>query len=143
VLGLIERFTPTVVGIQQHRDDPQPIGPNRIAPYKPRSLDASVVLDLMMYAIDVIDSLVKSPMHDVGAIGRAVFFDNLDVADARIRFEDGCIANVTSALDRPEDRTHDPDLPGELLTNCLLTGITNPGQRIHTATADPWRVRTM
>jgi predicted dehydrogenase len=96
VLGLIERFTPTVVGIQQHRDDPQPIGPNRIAPYKPRSLDASVVLDLMMYAIDVIDSLVKSPMHDVGAIGRAVFSDNLDVADARIRFEDGCIANVTS-----------------------------------------------
>jgi predicted dehydrogenase len=96
-VGHLERFNPAVVGVAGFVDDPQFIESNRIAPYKPRSLDVSVVLDLMIHDIDLIHSFVRSPMADVDAIGRAVFSNSLDVVNARIRFANGCIANVTSS----------------------------------------------
>jgi predicted dehydrogenase len=96
-VGHLERFNPAIVGISAFVTEPRFIESNRIAPYKPRSLDVSVVLDLMIHDIDLIHSFVKSPMAEVEAIGRSVFSDHIDVANARIRFENGCVANVTSS----------------------------------------------
>lgn len=96
-VGHLERFNPAVVAMSEHVDAPQFIESNRIAPYKPRSLDVSVVLDLMIHDIDLIHSFVRSPMEQVDAVGRSVFSDSIDVANARIRFTNGCVANVTSS----------------------------------------------
>lgn len=96
-VGHLERFNPVVVAIAQNLREPQFVESNRIAPFKPRSLDVSVVLDLMIHDIDLIHSFVRSPMADVEAVGRSVFSDNIDVANARIQFKNGCVANVTSS----------------------------------------------
>ncbi len=96
-VGHLERFNPAVVALTQHVRQPQFIESTRIAPYRPRALDVSVVLDLMIHDIDLIHSFVRSPMEHVDAVGRSVFSDNIDVANARIRFADGCVANVTSS----------------------------------------------
>ncbi|MDH3337695.1 MAG: Gfo/Idh/MocA family oxidoreductase [Gammaproteobacteria bacterium] len=96
-VGHLERFNPAVVALTRHVRQPQFIESTRIAPYKPRALDVSVVLDLMIHDIDLIHSFVRSPMEHVDAVGRSVFSDSIDVANARIRFADGCVANVTSS----------------------------------------------
>lgn len=96
-VGHLERFNPTVVALAEHIGEPLFIESHRIAPYKPRALDVSVVLDLMIHDIDLIHSFVRSPMEHVDAVGQSVFSDNIDVANARIRFANGCVANVTSS----------------------------------------------
>ena len=96
-VGHLERFNPAISALVEHVDNPQFIESSRIAPYKPRALDVSVVLDLMIHDIDLIHSFVRSPMDQVDAVGRSVFSDSIDVANARIRFANGCIANVTSS----------------------------------------------
>ncbi len=96
-IGHLERFNPAVLAMTEYVDRPQFIESNRIAPYRPRALDVSVVLDLMIHDIDLVHSFVQSPMKNVDAVGRRIFSDNVDVANARIRFESGCIANVTSS----------------------------------------------
>ncbi len=96
-VGHLERFNPAILGMADRVELPRFIESNRIAPYKPRSLDVSVVLDLMIHDIDLIHSFVRSPMVQVDAIGRSVFSNSIDVANARIRFENGCVANVTSS----------------------------------------------
>lgn len=96
-VGHLERFNPAVVGLAGHLREPQFVESNRIAPFKPRSLDVSVVLDLMIHDIDLILSFVDSDVEHVDAVGRSVFSDNIDVANARIRFANGCVANVTSS----------------------------------------------
>ncbi len=96
-IGHLERFNPAVLAMANHIDSPQFVESNRIAPYRPRALDVSVVLDLMIHDIDLIHSFVRSPMKNVDAVGRRIFSDNVDVANARIRFENGCVANVTSS----------------------------------------------
>lgn len=96
-VGHQERYNPVVVALAQHLVQPQFIESNRIAPYKPRALDVSVVLDLMIHDIDLIHSFVQSPMEQVDAVGRSVFSKNIDVSNARIRFANGCVANVTSS----------------------------------------------
>ena len=97
--GLVrqERFNPAVLAIADYIRDPLFIESNRIAPYRPRALDVSVVLDLMIHDIDLIHSFVRSPMENVDAVGRRVFSESIDVANARIRFANGCVANVTSS----------------------------------------------
>jgi predicted dehydrogenase len=85
------------VALTDFVDEPRFIESNRIAPYKPRALDVSVVLDLMIHDIDLVHAFVQSPMESVDAVGRRVFSDNIDVANARIRFASGCVANVTSS----------------------------------------------
>ena len=105
-VGHLERFNPAVVSMAAFVNEPQFIESNRIAPYKPRSLDVSVVLDLMIHDIDLIHSFARSPMQDVDAIGRSVFSRSLDVANARIRFANGCVANVTSSrISQKTERT--------------------------------------
>jgi len=96
-VGHLERFNPAIVAVTKHIRQPQFIESMRIAPYKPRALDVSVVLDLMIHDIDLIHSFVRSPMDRVDAVGRSVFSDSIDVANARIRFKNGCIANITSS----------------------------------------------
>ena len=96
-VGHLERFNPAIMALTEHIRQPQFIESNRIAPYKPRALDVSVVLDLMIHDIDLIHSFVHSQMAQVDAVGRSVFSDSIDVANARIRFANGCVANVTSS----------------------------------------------
>ncbi len=96
-VGHLERCNPAVVALTDFINEPRFIESNRIAPYKPRALDVSVVLDLMIHDIDLIHSFVRSPMEHVDAVGRRIFSNNIDVANARIRFANGCIANVTSS----------------------------------------------
>ena len=96
-VGHLERFNPAVRAMADLIDNPQFIDSQRIAPYKPRALDVSVVLDLMIHDIDLIHSFVRSSMESVDAVGRQVFSDSIDVANARIRFANGCVANVTSS----------------------------------------------
>jgi predicted dehydrogenase len=96
-VGHLERFNPAVVAMASKIERPLFIESNRIAPFKPRGLDVSVVLDLMIHDIDLIHSFVRSPVVDLDAIGRPVFSRNIDVANARIRFENGCVADVTSS----------------------------------------------
>lgn len=96
-VGHLERFNPVVVALAEHVEQPQFVESHRIAPFKPRALDVSVVLDLMIHDIDLIHSFVRAPMEHVDAVGRSVFSDNIDVANARIRFANGCVANVTSS----------------------------------------------
>jgi predicted dehydrogenase len=96
-IGHLERFNPAIVALAAYVSRPQFIESHRIAPYKPRSLDVSVVLDLMIHDIDLIHGLVGAPMEHVDAIGRSVFSENIDVANARIRFANRCVANVTSS----------------------------------------------
>jgi predicted dehydrogenase len=96
-VGLLERFNPVVAALADRVTQPQFVESNRIARYQPRGLDVSVVLDLMMHDIDLIHSFVRSPMEHVEAVGRSVFSNNIDVANARIRFKNGCVANVTSS----------------------------------------------
>ena len=96
-VGHLERFNPAIIALTKHVGQPQFIESTRIAPYKPRALDVSVVLDLMIHDIDLVHSFVHSPMENVDAVGRSVFSDSIDVANARIRFRNGCVANVTSS----------------------------------------------
>ncbi|MDX1482805.1 MAG: Gfo/Idh/MocA family oxidoreductase [Woeseiaceae bacterium] len=96
-VGHLERFNPAVMAVAPTVSDSRFIESLRIAPYKPRSLDVSVVLDLMIHDIDLIHSFAASRMADVHAVGESIFSDSVDIANARITFENGCVANVTSS----------------------------------------------
>lgn len=96
-VGHLERFNPAVMAVAPTVSQPRFIESLRIAPYQPRGLDVSVVLDLMIHDIDLIHSFACSRMVRVDAVGTSVFSDNIDIANARISFENGCVANVTSS----------------------------------------------
>jgi len=96
-VGHLERFNPVVMAMAPHVHQPQFIESIRIAPFQPRGTDVSVVLDLMIHDIDLIHSFTRSRMSHLDAVGRSVFTEHLDIANARIEFESGCVANVTSS----------------------------------------------
>ena len=96
-VGHLERFNPAVMAVAPTVAEPRFIESLRIAPYKPRSLDVSVVLDLMIHDIDLIHSFAGSRMVSVDAVGQSIFSDYIDIANARITFDNGCVANVTSS----------------------------------------------
>lgn len=96
-VGHLERFNPAVMSVAPNVSAPRFIESLRIAPYKPRGLDVSVVLDLMIHDIDLIHSFARSRMVNVDAVGTSIFSKNIDIANARITFENGCVANVTSS----------------------------------------------
>jgi len=96
-VGHLEWFIPALMALAPYIQEPQFIESHRIAPYKPRGLDVSVVLDLMIHDIDLVHSLVRSPVSKVDAIGQSIMSDNVDIANARIRFANGCVVNVTSS----------------------------------------------
>lgn len=96
-VGHIERFNPALVSMEKYMLEPKFIQTDRLAQFNPRGTDVAVVFDLMIHDIDIILSLVKSEVKDVQANGVAIVSDNLDIANARIQFENGAVANVTAS----------------------------------------------
>lgn len=96
-VGHIERFNPALVSMEKYINDPKFIQTDRLAQFNPRGTDVAVVLDLMIHDIDIILSLIKSKVENIEASGVAVVSDNLDIANARILFENGAVANVTAS----------------------------------------------
>lgn len=96
-VGHIERFNPALVSLEKYDLDPKFIQTDRLAQFNPRGTDVAVVLDLMIHDIDIILSLVKSEVRDIHASGVAVVSGNIDIANARIEFENGAVANVTAS----------------------------------------------
>lgn len=96
-IGHIERFNPALLASEKYIDNPMFIQCDRLAQFNPRGTDVAVVLDLMIHDIDIILSLVKSEVKEVYASGVNVVSDSLDIANARIEFENGAVANVTAS----------------------------------------------
>jgi predicted dehydrogenase len=96
-VGHLERFNPAIRRLEGIIKEPKFVECHRLAPFVERGTDVDVVLDLMIHDIDVITSLVRSPVERVEAIGVPVLTDKPDIANARIRFLNGCIANVTAS----------------------------------------------
>ena len=96
-VGHLERFNPAVRALKSLLDNPRFVESVRIAPFQDRGTDVNVVLDLMIHDIDLIQYIAGSPIERIEAVGAAVITDQPDVANARIRFESGCIANVTAS----------------------------------------------
>jgi predicted dehydrogenase len=96
-VGHLERFNPAIRQLEGVIKEPKFVECHRLAPFVERGTDVDVVLDLMIHDIDVISSLVRSPVERMEAVGVAVLTDKPDIANARIKFANGCIANVTSS----------------------------------------------
>jgi predicted dehydrogenase len=96
-VGHLERFNPAIRKLEGVIKEPKFVECHRLAPFVERGTDVDVVLDLMIHDIDVIASLVRSPVDRVEAVGVPVLTDKPDIANARIRFANGCIANVTAS----------------------------------------------
>jgi len=96
-VGHLERFNPAILAVREQITRPLFIESERLAVFKPRGTDVNVVLDLMIHDIDLILSLVRSEISDVRSSGFAVLTDAVDIANARIEFENGCVANVSSS----------------------------------------------
>jgi predicted dehydrogenase len=96
-VGHLERFNPVIMALEGILNRPGFIESIRIAPFKPRGTDVNVVLDLMIHDIDIIQNIVRSPIKQINSIGAPVFTSEEDIANARIQFENGCVANVTAS----------------------------------------------
>ena len=96
-VGHLERFNPAIRRLEGVIQEPRFVECHRLAPFVERGTDVDVVLDLMIHDIDVIASLVRSPVERVEAVGVPVLTDKPDIANARITFANGCIANVTAS----------------------------------------------
>ncbi len=96
-IGHLERFNPAVLALENELKQPLFIESNRIAPFNPRGADVNVVLDLMIHDIDIILDFARSPVKHIDANGVAVISKEIDIANARITFENGCVANVTAS----------------------------------------------
>ncbi|MBI2429718.1 MAG: Gfo/Idh/MocA family oxidoreductase [Ignavibacteriales bacterium] len=96
-VGHIERFNPAIVSLESYQLKPMFIESHRLAQFNPRGTDVAVVLDLMIHDIDIILSLVNSPVKQIDANGVAVVSETPDIANARLQFENGCVANVTAS----------------------------------------------
>lgn len=96
-VGHVERFNPAFLAAEPYCNHPMFIESHRLAQFNPRGTDVSVVLDLMIHDIDIILSLVKSNVKQINASGVAVVSDTPDIANARIEFDNGCVANLTAS----------------------------------------------
>ncbi len=96
-IGHMERFNAARLALDNHLENPLFIESHRLAPYKPRGADVNVVLDLMIHDIDIIQSIVNSPITNIDAQGAPVLSPSIDIANARIRFKNHCVANVTAS----------------------------------------------
>ena len=96
-VGHLERFNPAVVALKDRLTNPVFIESHRLSPFPYRSLDVDVVLDLMIHDIDIILNLVRSEVTSVDAAGIPVISRKVDIANARLKFENGCVANVTAS----------------------------------------------
>ncbi|PHR74645.1 MAG: oxidoreductase [Lutibacter sp.] len=96
-VGHVERFNPAFTAVKDIIENPMFIECHRLAEFNPRGTDVPVVLDLMIHDIDIILSVVKSPVKNVHASGVTVISETPDIANARIEFENGCVANLTAS----------------------------------------------
>jgi predicted dehydrogenase len=96
-VGHLERFNSAVLALEGVLKDLQFIESHRLTPFNPRGTDVNVVLDLMIHDIDIIQKMVASPITSIDAKGGAVLTREYDIANARIKFENGCVANVTAS----------------------------------------------
>lgn len=96
-VGHLERFNAARIALDDFLDRPQFIESQRIAPFNPRGTDVNVVLDLMIHDIDIIQSIIESPIKQINAQGAPVLSKYIDIANAHITFENGCVANVTAS----------------------------------------------
>lgn len=108
-VGHVERFNPVMSYLEAKAHQPRFIECHRLAPYPPprpglppRGTEVGVVLDLMIHDIDLVLALVKSPVERIDAVGVPVLSPTEDIANARIRFENGCVANLTASRVTPE-----------------------------------------
>lgn len=96
-VGHIERFNPALLAVEKYISNPLFIQSDRLAQFNPRGTDVAVVLDLMIHDIDIILSLIQSNVSKIDASGVSVVSDTIDIANARIEFENGAVANVTAS----------------------------------------------
>ena len=101
-VGHVERFNPVLSALEQRLTHPRFIEAHRLAPYPNRSTEIGVVLDLMIHDLEIILHLVNSTVENIDAVGVPVLSPGEDIANARLRFASGCIANVTSSRISPE-----------------------------------------
>jgi predicted dehydrogenase len=101
-VGHVERFNPVLAYLEQVATDPRFIETHRLSPYPNRSTDIGVVLDLMIHDLDVVLGFVKSEVASVDAVGIPVLSQTEDIANARLRFANGCVANLTASRVSPE-----------------------------------------
>ena len=96
-VGHLERFNTAVMALEGILKDPMFIESHRLSPFEGRGLDVDVVLDLMIHDIDIILSLVKAPVERIWAVGVPVLSNKVDIANVRIAFANGCVANITAS----------------------------------------------
>lgn len=96
-IGHIERFNAAILALDNYNLAPMFIETHRLAQFNPRGTDVSVIQDLMIHDIDIILNLVKSKVKSIDANGVAIITDKIDIANARIKFENGCVANITAS----------------------------------------------
>lgn len=96
-VGHLERFNPAVVATVPLVTQPMFFEVHRLSVFTPRSLDVDVVMDLMIHDLDVVLSLVQSPVREIRAVGLPVISDKVDIANVRVEFETGCVANFTAS----------------------------------------------
>ena len=101
-VGHVERFNPVFTYLETVALEPRFIEAHRLSPYPARSTDIGVVLDLMIHDLDVVLAFVKSPVSSVDAVGIPVLSKSEDIANARVRFANGCVANLTASRVSPE-----------------------------------------
>jgi len=96
-IGHLERFNPAILALEDTLQHPLFIESQRIAPFNPRGADVNVILDLMIHDIDIILDIVNSDVTNIDAKGVAVLSKDIDIANVRLQFENGCVANVTAS----------------------------------------------
>ena len=96
-VGHLERFNPAIIAAMPVIQGPRFVASHRLAPFQPRGTDVSVVLDLMIHDIDLIMNIVGAPISSIDAVGAPVFTAAIDIANARIRFTNGCVADATAS----------------------------------------------
>jgi predicted dehydrogenase len=96
-VGHLERFNGAILAAEPYLRSPRFIECHRLAPYRERGTDVNVVLDLMIHDIDIVQTIVGAPIATIDAVGTPVFSDEIDIANARIRFTNGCVANATAS----------------------------------------------
>jgi predicted dehydrogenase len=135
-VGHLERFNPAVIAVRRRISQPQRIEAQRLARYQKRGTEVDVVLDLMIHDIDIVTSLIDSPLVEVHATGSTVITADIDIARATLGFANGCIAELAaSRVNREPARRMDiyqPDsyISVDYLNHTLLVGKQDPqGQR--------------
>jgi len=96
-VGHLERFNPAVLALRDELIKPMFVESHRLTPFRPRGTDVNVVLDLMIHDIDLILTMVQSPVKHISAVGVPILSEEVDIANARIDFDNGCVANVTAS----------------------------------------------